>query len=91
VDTKGYTLSFSCESGGVTKEFLNQTTTYNYAGGVRVGFTLHLSQRWTFTESGNVYTITGTIVVSEAQNTVVSYDIEVAGGAFGATPATCHS
>ena len=91
VGTSAYSLDITCESGGVTKEFMGETTTYTYDNGTRTGFTLALNQQWTFQESGSVYDITGTIVVNEVQDVVSSYNIQVSGGAFGTTPKSCHS
>jgi hypothetical protein len=89
IGVKDYAIGMSCESGSVTTEFQNQSTTTLYdSAGTKTGYLVQLDQKQTYEKSKNVYYITGTIEVNELENSV-AYAIQASGGAFGNTTQAC--
>jgi YD repeat-containing protein len=90
VDTEGYSIGISCESGPVTVAHEGESTEYEYdASGQRTGILVSIDRERTYENSQNTYDIVGTIEVDLIQDTA-DYEIVVTGGAFGDTPQTCE-
>jgi YD repeat-containing protein len=79
----------SCEQGGTSTQFTNETTRYEYDGsGRRTKIIKELSRVVTYLQSGNAYTMSGTIEWDLAQSKV-TWNIQVTGGVFGGTAQVC--
>jgi hypothetical protein len=88
VGTEGYGIEITCESGQVTTEFFNESTSFEYdSSGQRQIIKVQLNQKRTYENTGNTYKIVGNIVVDKPN---VSYHITVTGGVFGEMPQTCE-
>jgi hypothetical protein len=89
IDTEGYAIGISCESGNTTTTFNNQRTEYQYdpIDGTLIGIKVTLNQTRTYENTNNTYTIVGVIEVNLKQNTE-THNITVSGGKFK-DPQTC--
>jgi len=83
IDTQGYAIEITCESGQITTTFHDST---NFEGQT---IKSNLDQIRVYENSGNEYQIVGEIYVDEAKSEV-SYSITVTGGVFSETPQTCE-
>jgi hypothetical protein len=85
VDTEGYNIEITCESGPVRVAYYNEST--RFEGQV---VKLKLNQERTYQNTGRTYKIVGDIAADRATDKV-SYHITVTGGVFGTTPQICES
>jgi hypothetical protein len=83
VDTKGYIVEITCESGQTTVTYGDSTKFQDQT------IELQLNQTRVYENSGNKYEITGSIFVDETAGEV-EYSIAITGGVFGDTPQICE-
>jgi hypothetical protein len=83
VDTNGYHVSITCESGQTTVTYGDSTKFEDQT------IKLQLNQIRVYENSGNKYEIIGSIFIDEAADEV-EYSIMVTGGVFGDTPQICE-
>jgi hypothetical protein len=96
IDPERQIIEISCESGQVTIK-ADDTMSYVFDGGVRVGNRWQLNQERTYKNTGNTYKIVGDIEVRfkfDDRGAIVGgsayYHLTVTGGVFGQTPQTCE-
>lgn len=89
VNTEGYSIDITCESGDTKTEREDEGTSYEYdAFGQVAGLKTELNQKRTYLNNNHTYTIKGHITVNKQKKTT-SYNITVKGPGFGDTPQTC--
>lgn len=88
VDTEGYGIGIDGETGSRTTEYHGESTIYGTNDDGQSTITVNINRTVTYGDTGNVYEITGVIVLNEATNTV-EWEISATGGAFGDEVKTC--
>ena len=89
IDAESYSFTISCESGGYSTTFNNESTQYEYGStGKLIGIKLNLNRTRTYLNTNNTYTIVGVIQVNLIQKTA-THNVTVSGGMF-VNPQTCN-
>lgn len=81
IGTEQYSLSIEGETGEVTVQSNNESSTVKYNNGAQESITVNVNRTLTYKETGHEYTITGTIAVDLVKN-AVTYDITATGDSF---------
>lgn len=90
VSTDSLSVEISCETGQNTTE-MNDSTSVEYDDTSTI-YTMTIDEQRTYTNSGNTYHITGTVIFEQVGSSMSleSYDLSVTGGVFGENVQTCN-